>query len=169
MASCDKAQDLFNNNSAKNVFRSVSVPQKQYPALVGFRELQGISHLKGTENKAARVAQENALKRRLVEQNPGLRGHLESVRVLHQRPNSNSFLFRIAFTSKPFCEHLIKNDSSIPRLHFHRVNMPVAHHNISKASAPLKCFQINLRHSRCAALNLSQLILDLDIDVILIQ
>jgi hypothetical protein len=47
--------------------------------------------------------------------------------------------------------------------------MPVAHHNTSKASAPLKCLQINLRHSRCAALNLSQLILDLDIDVILIQ
>jgi hypothetical protein len=108
VASRDKAQDLFNNNSAQNVFRSVSVPQKQYPALVRFRELQGISHLKSTENKAARVAQENALKRRLVEQNPGLRGHLESVRV-HQRPNSNSFLVRIAFTSKPFCEHLIKS------------------------------------------------------------
>ncbi len=74
VASRDKAQDLFNNNSAQNVFRSVSVPQKQYPALVRFRELQGFSHLKGTENKAARVAQENALKRRLVEQNPGLRG-----------------------------------------------------------------------------------------------
>jgi hypothetical protein len=109
VASRDKAQDLFNNNSAQNVFRSVSVPQKQFPALVRFRELQGISHLKGTENKAARVAQENALNRRLVEQNPGLRGHLQSVRVLHQRPNSNSFLVRIAFSSKPFCEHLIKS------------------------------------------------------------
>ncbi len=47
--------------------------------------------------------------------------------------------------------------------------MTVYPHNNSKASAPLKCFQINLRHSRCAALNLSQSILDLDIDVILIQ
>ena len=47
--------------------------------------------------------------------------------------------------------------------------MPGAHHNISKASAPLKCFQINLRHSRSAALNLVQLIIDLDIDVVLIQ
>jgi hypothetical protein len=47
--------------------------------------------------------------------------------------------------------------------------MPVDHHNISKASAPLKCFQINLRHSRCAALNLTQRILDLDIDLVLIQ
>lgn len=36
VASCGKVQDLFNNNSAQNVFRSVSAPQKQFPALVGF-------------------------------------------------------------------------------------------------------------------------------------
>ena len=47
--------------------------------------------------------------------------------------------------------------------------MPVNQHNIRKAPAPLKCFQINLRHSRSAALNLAQLIIDLDIDVVLIQ
>ena len=47
--------------------------------------------------------------------------------------------------------------------------MPVNQHIIRKASAPLKCFQINLRHSRSAALNLAQLIIDLDIDVVLIQ
>lgn len=33
----------------------------------------------------------------------------------------------------------------------------------------LRCLQINLRHSKAAAQNLSQLILDLDIDVVLIQ
>jgi hypothetical protein len=75
VASRDKAQDLFNNNSAQNVFRSVSVPQKQYPALVRLRELQEISHLKDTEKKVARVAQDNALKRGLIAENPGLRGH----------------------------------------------------------------------------------------------
>jgi hypothetical protein len=52
--------------------------------------------------------------------------------------------------------------------------MPVNYQIISKSSAPLKCYQINLMHSRCAALNLAQLILDLiqlilDIDVVLIQ
>ncbi len=109
VASRDKAQDLFNKNSAQNVFRSVSVPQKQFPALVRFRELQGISHLKGIENKDVRVAQENDLKRRLIADNPSLRGHLESVRVLHQPPTGNSFLVRIAFSSKPFCEQLIKS------------------------------------------------------------
>jgi hypothetical protein len=108
VASRDKAQVLFNNNAAQNVFRSVSVPQKQFPALVRFRELKGITHLKGTENKDARGAQEKDLSRRLIAENPVLRGNLESVRVLHQRPNSNSFLVRIAFSSKPFCENLIK-------------------------------------------------------------
>ncbi len=108
VASRDKAQDLFNKNPAQNVFRSVSVPQKQYPALVRFRELQGISHLKGTENKDARVAQERELKRRLIIDNPTLRGELESVRVLHQHPNSNSFLVRITVSNKSFCEQLIK-------------------------------------------------------------
>ena len=33
----------------------------------------------------------------------------------------------------------------------------------------IKCLQINLRHSRAAALNLSQLLLDLDVDVAFIQ
>jgi hypothetical protein len=47
--------------------------------------------------------------------------------------------------------------------------MPVNQHSIRKAPAPLKCFQINLRDSRSAALNLAQLIIDLDIDVVLIQ
>jgi hypothetical protein len=47
--------------------------------------------------------------------------------------------------------------------------MPVVHHNIIKASFPLKCSQINLRHSRSAELNLAQLIIDLDIDVVFIQ
>ena len=92
VASCDKSQDLFNKNPAQNVFRSVLVPQKQYPTLVRFRELKGISHLKCTENKDARVAQERDLKSRLQADNPTLRGELVSVRVLHQRPNSNSFL-----------------------------------------------------------------------------
>lgn len=36
-------------------------------------------------------------------------------------------------------------------------------------SVSLKCFHINLRHSCSAALNLAQLILDLDLDVILFQ
>ena len=79
-------------NLAQNVFRSVSVPEKQYPALIRFRELQGISLLKGFENKDARVAQEKELKRRLQVDNPSLRGELESVQALPQRPNSNSFL-----------------------------------------------------------------------------
>jgi hypothetical protein len=48
VASCDKVQDLFNNNSAQNVFRSVSAPQKQFPALVRFRELKRVINLKGT-------------------------------------------------------------------------------------------------------------------------
>ena len=87
VASRDKAQELF-QNPAQNVFRSVSVPEKQYPALIRFRELQGISLLKGFENKDARVAQEKELKRRLQVDNPSLRGELESVRVLHQHPNS---------------------------------------------------------------------------------
>ena len=47
--------------------------------------------------------------------------------------------------------------------------MPINQDNIKKAPAPLKCFQINLRHSLSAALNLAQLIIDLDIDVVLIQ
>ncbi len=33
----------------------------------------------------------------------------------------------------------------------------------------LRCVQINLHHSRSAALHLSQLILDLDVDVVLLQ
>ena len=37
------------------------------------------------------------------------------------------------------------------------------------AFSSLRCLQINLRHSKAAAQNLSQLILDLDIDVLLIQ
>ena len=36
-------------------------------------------------------------------------------------------------------------------------------------SQSLRCIQINLRHSRAAALNLSQLLLDLNIDVALVQ
>jgi hypothetical protein len=107
VASRDKVQDLFVRNPAQNVFRSVSVPQKQSPALVRFRELQGITHLKGAENKDARVAQERDLKRRHQAENPTLRDELESVRVLHQHPNSNSFLVRITVSSKPFCEQLI--------------------------------------------------------------
>ena len=109
VASRDKAQELFNKNPAQNVFRSVSVPEKQYPALIRFRELQGISLLKGFENKDARVAQEKELKRRLQVDNPSLRGELESVPVLHQHPNSKSFLVRITVTNKSFSEHLIKN------------------------------------------------------------
>jgi hypothetical protein len=35
--------------------------------------------------------------------------------------------------------------------------------------ALLKCIQINLRHSSLASSSLSQIILDLDIDVVLIQ
>jgi hypothetical protein len=37
VASRDKAQDLFDNYPAQNVFHSVSVPKKQFPALVRFR------------------------------------------------------------------------------------------------------------------------------------
>ena len=40
---------------------------------------------------------------------------------------------------------------------------------MSVAMSSLRCLQINLRHSKAAARNLSQLILDLDIDVVLIQ
>jgi hypothetical protein len=98
-------------NLAQNVFRSVSVPEKQYPALIRFRELQGISHLKGSENKDTRIAQEKELKRRLLADNPNLRGELESVQFLHQKPNSQSFLVRITVSNKPFCEQLIKNGS----------------------------------------------------------
>ena len=79
VSSRDKAQELFNKIPAQNVFRSVSVPEKQYPALIRFRELQGISHLKGSENKDTRIAQEKELKRRLLADNPNLRGELESV------------------------------------------------------------------------------------------
>lgn len=43
VASRDKALDLFNKNPDQNVFRSVSVPQKIFSALVRFRDLQGIT------------------------------------------------------------------------------------------------------------------------------
>ena len=36
-------------------------------------------------------------------------------------------------------------------------------------STTLNCYQINLKHSRVAALNLAQLIIDLNLDIILIQ
>jgi hypothetical protein len=57
--------------------------------------------------------QEKDLSRRLIDGNPILKGNLESVhqrplQLLHQRPNSNSFLVRITFSSKLFCENLIK-------------------------------------------------------------
>lgn len=39
----------------------------------------------------------------------------------------------------------------------------------SRILSSLRCLQINLHHSRTAALHLSQLILDLDVDVVLLQ
>ena len=71
--------------------------------------IQGITHLKGAEDKDAWIAQESELKRRLQADNPSLRGELEQVRVLHQHPNSNSLLVQIIFSSKPLCEQLIKS------------------------------------------------------------
>ncbi len=38
-----------------------------------------------------------------------------------------------------------------------------------RRTTPLKCLQINLRHSKNASIHLSQLLLDLDIDIALIQ
>lgn len=42
-------------------------------------------------------------------------------------------------------------------------------HQTSPSTSSIKCLQINLRHSRLAALHLSQTLLDLDIDVAFIQ
>ena len=42
-------------------------------------------------------------------------------------------------------------------------------HSINTSSTSFKCIQINLRHSRAAALHLSQLLLDMDVDVAFIQ
>lgn len=102
VASCDKAQVLFDKNPAHNVFRSVSVPQKQFPALVRFRELQGITHLKDAENKDARVAQKRGLIKRLKADNP-----TNSPRIgvsARSSPASKQQLFSCPnHFSKPFC------------------------------------------------------------------
>ena len=42
-------------------------------------------------------------------------------------------------------------------------------HNLEAPIKPIRCLQINLRHCRAAALSLSQLIIDLDVDLALIQ
>ena len=65
--------------------------------------------LKGPDKKPMREQQERDIMGRIMAENPTMRGPLESVRLLHQRPNSNSFLVRLAFNSKPFCDRLLES------------------------------------------------------------
>ncbi len=99
---------MFNKNPVQNLFHSVSVPSKQFPAIVRFRDLQDVTILKRPEKKDEREKQERALMDRIIADNPTMRGPLDSVRVLHQRLNSNSFLVRLAFNSKLFCDRLLE-------------------------------------------------------------
>ena len=109
VASRDKAREMIDKNPSQNLFHSVSVPQKQFPAIVRFQDLDGVEILKGPDKKVVRESQEHNLMVRIMDENPTMRGPLESLRVLHQRPNSKSFLVRIAFSSKSFRDRLLES------------------------------------------------------------
>jgi hypothetical protein len=108
VASHDEAQYLFDKKKGPNVFRSVSLPTKYFPALVRFRELVDVTLHNFNDDKEARVKQKISLKCTFIEANSSIHGILESILGLHQRPNSNSFFVRIALTCKFFLDNLIK-------------------------------------------------------------
>ena len=57
------------------------------------------------------------------------------------------------------------NNTSQPQLQPQSLNSPYP----NGRNSSVKCLQINLRHSKNASLHLSQLLLDLNIDIALIQ
>lgn len=161
VASRDKAQAMLINNSTQKLFCSVSAPKKIFPALVRLHNVQGVKLLRGTDNKEAREKQESQLLEKLKADNPTLSGPLVSVRILHQRPNSNSFLVRIGLLSKVFCDRLIESGRILLDGATHAVVAPdpcreVRHcsrcqkyghiHHFCKAAADV-CGKCSLEHS----------------------
>ena len=78
------------------VFTSVFAPRKSYPAIVRFHDLDGVEIFKGQNLTKERSDQQTALINALENSNPALKGKFHSVRLLYNRPNTKSFLARIA-------------------------------------------------------------------------
>lgn len=96
----DRARDMIDRNPAQNLFHSVFVPRKIFPAIVRLHDVSGIQLVKGDDEKAKRQLQERELMDGLMKENETLRGELASARILYNRPNSSSFLVRIGVFSK---------------------------------------------------------------------
>ena len=118
-ASRDKAHELLSQDMEQDLFQSVFAPHKIFPALVRFHGLDGMKMVKlanrgsQPEQDASlfneRVKQHDELRHRLVTANPDLDGHLLSVRILHNRPDTKSFLVRLSIKSKTVRDKLLES------------------------------------------------------------
>ena len=84
-------------------------PLKSYPAIVRFHDLNGVEIFKGQNLTKERSDQQRALINALENNNPALKGKFHSVRLLYNRPNTKSFLARIALFSKLLRDDLVES------------------------------------------------------------
>ena len=117
-ASRDKAKTLLSKGNILSkgedgtdheVFTSVFAPRKSYPAIVRFHDLDGVEIFKGHNLTKERSDQQTALINALENSNPALKGKFHSVRLLYNRPNTKSFLARIALFSKLLRDDLVES------------------------------------------------------------
>jgi hypothetical protein len=107
VAARDKAKSLISQNSQQILFKSVSVLQKTYPAIARLNGLRDIQAITGEDNQTEKRLRSTAIMSSLLKENPYLQGHLVSVRILSNQPDTFSFHVRLGLSAKDCCDQLI--------------------------------------------------------------
>ena len=107
VAARDKAKSLISQNSQQILFKSVSVLQKTYPAIARLNGLRDIQAITDEDNQTEKRLRSTAIMSSLQKENPYLQGHLVSVRILSNQPDTFSFHVRLGLSAKDCCDQLI--------------------------------------------------------------